>query len=269
MKKVGSFEEIQFLLNEVRSLKKGFITNFYLDPFRISLWCRYDSLFYVCYADTIFFLRHREKFINLYYCSVSEEALRNILPVFLKKYSALAFVIDLVGTESVVTGKRIFLDEGFEEHTSLVRMSRIGAPIIDKAESPVIIEEAMEQDIFSIAELYDRYFDPYSEQIPLKEELMQWVGTGHLLINQDAGEIAGFLIYDRIGVTLYLRYWFTHPDYRERKIGSALFREFLRRGADTKRQMFWVIGSNENAIKRYIHYGFYEEKMFDYVLIKK
>ena len=66
MKKVSSFEEIQFLLNEVRSLKRGFITNFYPDPFRISLWCWYDSLFYVRYADTVFFLRNRGEFSNLY-----------------------------------------------------------------------------------------------------------------------------------------------------------------------------------------------------------
>lgn len=269
MKKVSSFEEIQFLLNEVRSLKRGFITNFYPDPFRISLWCWYDSLFYVRYADTVFFLRNRGEFSNLYYCSVDEEALRNNLPVFLKECSRLLLVTDLVGTESVVAGKRMFLDEGFEEHTSLVRMNRTGVPIVGEAKSLVKIEEATERDIFSILELYDCYFDPYSEQIPLKEELIQWVKAGHLLVNHEAGKITGFLIYDLTGVTLYLRYWFIHPDYREHKIGSALFREFLCRGANTKRQMFWVITSNENAIKRYIHYGFCQEKMFDYVLIKK
>lgn len=269
MKEVSSFEEIQYLLNEVRGLKRGFITNFYPDPFRISLWCRYNSLFYVRYTDTVFFLRNRGEFSNLYYCSVNEETLRNSLPVFLKECFQLVLVTDLVGTESVDAGKGIFLDEGFECHTSLVRMSRTGVPVIDEADSLVKIEEATEREIFSISELYDCYFDPYSEQIPLKEELMQWVEAGHLLINREAEKITGFLIYDRIGVTLYLRYWFTHPDYRERKIGSALFREFLYREADTKRQMFWVIGSNENAIKRYIHYGFSQEKMFDYVLIKK
>ena len=37
-------------------------------------------------------------------------------------------------------------------------------------------------------------------------------------------------------------------------------------GKDTKRQIFWVIRTNENAIKRYKHYGFNEENMFDYVM---
>ena len=66
--------------------------------------------------------------------------------------------------------------------------------------------------------------------------------------------------------TLYLRYWFTHPDFRDRKVGSRLLRRFFEEGKDTKRQLFWVIRSNKNAIKRYRHYGFKEENMLDFVL---
>ena len=39
------------------------------------------------------------------------------------------------------------------------------------------------------------------------------------------------------------------------------------RGA--KRQLFWVIKLNENAIKRYRHYGFKSENLFDVVLTNK
>ena len=66
--------------------------------------------------------------------------------------------------------------------------------------------------------------------------------------------------------THYLRYWFTHPDFRDKKVGSRLLRRFFEEGRDTKRQLFWVIRSNENAIKRYRHYGFAEENMFDFVM---
>ncbi|MBA4320402.1 MAG: N-acetyltransferase, partial [Flavobacterium sp.] len=41
------------------------------------------------------------------------------------------------------------------------------------------------------------------------------------------------------------------------------------KGRNTKRQLFWVIKSNENAIKRYLHYGFKEEKMYNFVMINK
>ena len=74
-----------------------------------------------------------------------------------------------------------------------------------------------------------------------------------------------FLIYELNATTLYLRYWFTHPDYRDTKVGSRLLRRFFEEGKDTKRQLFWVIRTNENAIVRYRPYGFAEENMFDYV----
>jgi ribosomal protein S18 acetylase RimI-like enzyme len=270
MEKIRSFEEIQVLFNEIRSLKKGFITNFYPDPGSILLWCSYNSLFCIRYTNIILFLRIRERFVNLFYCSVSEEALKDILPVFLKEHSGSTIVTDLVGNESVTACKQLFLSEGFKDHTLLVRMSRIGLPVVaEEKMSEMEIEEATLEDIPFLQRLYTFYFDPYSEQIPLKEELEQWINAGHILIKRINEEIAGFLIYDLIGVTLYLRYWFVHPCYRDQKIGSILLQEFFFRGKNSKRQLFWVLTSNENAIKRYIHYGFSKEKMFDYVLIKK
>ena len=162
----------------------------------------------------------------------------------------------------------MFVDKGFEEHTTLVRMSRVGGPSVHER-VPGVVSEATDQDISSILDLYHQYFDPYSEQIPLQEELVQWVSSKSILVSRVGEKVVGFLIYELIGVTLYLRYWFVHPDYRDCKIGASLFREFFYRGKMTKRQLFWVITSNENAIKRYMHYGFSQEKMFDHVLIRK
>lgn len=48
MKRVTSFEEVQSLVSEIRGLKMGFVTNFFPDPFKVSLWCKHDSFFHVC-----------------------------------------------------------------------------------------------------------------------------------------------------------------------------------------------------------------------------
>ena len=88
----------------------------------------------------------------------------------------------------------------------------------------------------------------------------------HVLVCEEEGKMAGFLIYELNATTLYLRYWFTHPDFRDKKVGSRLLRRFFEEGKGTKRQLFWVIRTNENAIKRYRHYGFAEENMFDFVM---
>ena len=194
--------------------------------------------------------------------------LKDNLSTFLKEHDQPFLVVDIVGGDSVLSCKQLFVDKGFEEHTTLVRMSRVGGPSVHER-VPGVVSEATDQDISSILDLYHQYFDPYSEQIPLQEELVQWVSSKSILVSRVGEKVVGFLIYELIGVTLYLRYWFVHPDYRDCKIGASLFREFFYRGKMTKRQLFWVITSNENAIKRYMHYGFSQEKMFDHVLIRK
>ena len=118
-----------------------------------------------------------------------------------------------------------------------------------------------------VFELLKEHFDPKAEQLPTPEEIHQWCNNKNILIYKNEEKVAGFIIYQLIGLTLYLKYWFVLPQYREKKIGSKLFNYFLSYGQDSKRQLFWVIQSNENAIVRYEHYGFNKEKMFNYVLI--
>ena len=50
--------------------------------------------------------------------------------------------------------------------------------------------------------------------------------------------MAGFLIYELSNATLYLRYWFTHPDHRDKKVGSRLLRRFFEEGKDTNGSCF-------------------------------
>jgi ribosomal protein S18 acetylase RimI-like enzyme len=92
------------------------------------------------------------------------------------------------------------------------------------------------------------------------------VEKGTLIIYELEQQIAGFIAFDIVGATLHLRYWFVHPTYRDRKIGSVLFRHFLYAGRNTRRQLFWVVSTNENALKRYRHYGFREEQLFNKVM---
>lgn len=269
MEKIHSFEDIQGLIKKIRDLRKGFITNFYPEPFRISLWCKYNNLFYKSYEESVLFIRQNGSFAYLFYCSSNIEMLNNDLTRFLSDYLLPDLVVDLVGNKSINGYKQIFISNGFTEYTSLVRMSKTGPPILKAKNNNFILNNAVQQDIPYLLALYTTYFDCYSEQIPYKEELVRWIDCGHIIVCRVNDRITGFLIYDLIGITLYLRYWFVYPKYREYKIGSALFHEFLRRGKDSKRQLFWVIESNENAIKRYIHYGFYKEDMFDNILIKR
>ena len=144
----------------------------------------------------------------------------------------------------------------------------VSNPILE-LENNIYLKEATQNHIDELIVLFEKHFDPIAEQLPVKSDLLNWIETGSLLIYEINNKIGGFIIYDLNGLTLYLRYWFVHPDFRDQKIGSLLFNYFLYKGRNTKRQIFWVIQSNDNAIKRYKHYGFVEEKMYNFVMINK
>jgi ribosomal protein S18 acetylase RimI-like enzyme len=145
-------------------------------------------------------------------------------------------------------------------------MSRITVPNESEKPSLSLVKKAQSSDVNAILNLFHNYFDPIAEQLPTEDEIYNWIKKDHLILVQEKEEIQGFVIFDLIGVTSYLRYWFVHPEYRNRKLGSILLNEYFKVSARSKRQLFWVIQSNENAISRYLHYGFKHENLNDYIL---
>lgn len=263
MERINSIEQLQQKLGEVR--KQRFITNFFLDPFKHTVWIKKGDCQTEIEGNTLFIIRTDNGFWNVFYSSASNETLSMDIKAFTAKYPEQTMMFDIVGREKQCKPLvDIFKELGFKEATSLVRMNRMADPfeyIPDDA-----IRKATVDDISHISQLLHAYFNPQNEQIPYDEELRNYANQGHVLVSEEQGNISGFLIYELNASTLYLRYWFTHPDYRDKKVGSHLLRRFFEDGRETKRQLFWVIRTNENAIKRYKHYGFNEENMFDYVM---
>jgi ribosomal protein S18 acetylase RimI-like enzyme len=267
MTPVSSVETFSYDLSKIKGLQKGLLTNFFLDPVRTRLWVDKALVAAQQIGETVFYARANRGFRNLYYTSSSAESLKKDLPAFLSAENGEPFVVDLVGKEDILSVADIFLQNGFHEYIALNRMSRIVAETTADVRDTGIAY-AQKSDCPEILALFETYFDPLCEQIPLIEELRLWVEQGRLLLyNPEGSKIQGFLIFDLNGKTAYLRYWFVHPGYREKKIGSKLIYRFFLDSGVAKRQLFWVIGTNWNAIKRYQHYGFDKETFYDHVLI--
>ncbi len=164
--------------------------------------------------------------------------------------------------------KALFLKHGFFQYATLVRMSKINN---NQAFEEIKSNHLIFADGDKANEVYNllqKHFDPYAEQLPLIEEINAWIDKNQLIIySDDNKQIQGFIIFECAAQTAYLRYWFVHPDHREKRIGSTLLRSFFAAGRTAKRHLFWVIESNFNAIKRYEHYGFKNEELFDYIMI--
>ena len=265
MEQIVSLEQLQGKVVDVRSLRKGFLTNFFLDPVKHGLWIAKGD----CYAErigsTLFIVKQSPTFWNVFYCSTTHEEFGADLSAFMAEHAAATMMFDIVGRDVQCQPMvELLKSKSCQVATSLVRMTRMAEPF--DYTSDATIRKATEADIPQVSQLLHEYFNPQNEQIPYDEELLDYASQGHVLVCEEERKMAGFLIYELNATTLYLRYWFTHPDYRDRKVGSRLLRRFFEEGKDTKRQLFWVIRTNENAIVRYRHYGFAEENMFDYVM---
>ena len=265
MERVQSIDQLRQLSAAIRSLRRGFITNFFLDPVRHGLWIEKNDCHFERIGNTLFIIKNSPTFWNVFYCSTTLDEFRSDLSSFMADHSDTTMLFDIVGRDvQCQPVVELFLGKGCKEVTSLVRMMRMTAPREYFADNTIRLAD--ERDMKKISQLLHTYFDEQTEQIPYDEELEDYARQSHVLVCEEQDRMAGFLIYELNASTLYLRYWFTHPDFRDRKVGSRLLRRFFEEGKDTKRQLFWVIRANENAIKRYKHYGFTEENMYDYIM---
>lgn len=265
MELLKSIERLQQKSAEIRLLRRGFFTNFFLDPAKHGLWIEKGDCYIKQINNTLFIIKKSLTFWNVFFCSTNLEDFSKDLSCFIAENIRVTMMFDIVGQDSRCKQVVELLQrKGCKEATSLVRMMRITTPMEYNFDGS--IRYANEKDIPLVSQLLHLYFNEQTEQIPYDEELLHYASQGHVLVCEEGGKIVGFLIYELSSTTLYLRYWFTHPDYRNRKVGSRLLRRFFEEGKNTKRQLFWVIRTNDNAIMRYRHYGFDEENMYDYVM---
>lgn len=267
MNRLADYTLIQQSLQRLKELKKGFVTNFYLTPDRVKFLIEKELMFYQDTIESFFILLRDHDFYHLYYYVTSLDSLYEGLSPVMEEVSH-PIVVDIIGTkEQIVPVENLFIKKGFKNYTNLNRMSRLNNNIKEVCSLNANVRYGETKDIESVYEFLHIYFDPYSEQLPMIEDIGNWAGRGELLVYEDNDIVSGFVLFDIIGVTSYLRYWFVHPNYRNRKVGSALLNRYFYESRNTKRQLFWVIESNMNAIKRYKHYGFQEENLFDRILI--
>ena len=233
----------------------------------MSAWCR-DGVFYgVRCGDTHFFVRRQNAFANVYFMSRSAETLGRNWKSFATKNGNGKWIVDLIGPDRVRQPlEDVMSSVGFSRLTTLQRMGRKTPEDVEEPSPDV--ECATLKDAEKIKELLDAFFIAEEEQIPSVEGIRKWIEAQSLYVIRGgvANPIDGFVIFDISPAMLYLRYWFVHPSARGKGIGGRLLKAMFAAGRTTKRQYFWVKTDNENAIKRYRHYGFEFEPMKDVVM---
>ena len=268
MDRIASIEEIVANVAAVRDKGKGFVTNFYLNEQKHKLWIEKGVLFSEWVGNTYLVIKQNDGFWNVFYTSTSIEELSVSLKVFNENHHDKTLMLDIVGRkDSCEQLASCLASIGFGDYCRLVRMWTKTPEQSELATNNVSF--ASKDDAATVHALLHQFFDEQTEQLPYLEELEDLAATNQVLVLKQDGKLAGFVVFELSKVSLYLRYWFVHPDFRNQGVGSLLLNRYFYEGRNTKRAQHWVICTNENAIKRYRHYGYTEEKMFDYVLTNK
>lgn len=262
---VCAWDEVVRCVAEARD-KGRMVSNFFPDEKRMTRWCKKGAFFHEEIGETTFFVRRQETFTSLYFLSASIDALTKDLSEFIKYYSG-RLIVDVLGRDIVREPlEAAFKSVGFNALTTLQRMSRRTQAEVYELESEIAVANA--EDATAIHNLLTANFIAEEEQLPSLEEVQDWITARSIFVARDEvdQDIQGFVIFDLSPATLYLRYWFVSTDVRGNGVGGKLMRSMFATGSNTKRQYFWVKTDNENAIKRYQHYGFEFEELKDTVL---
>lgn len=269
MEALQNIEQIQALIANIRNLRKGYLTNFYLDNYKHQIWINRGDFWFEKIGETLFLIRTSEDFCNLFYCSTTIDELSSAFNLLEQMYPELNKMVDVVGSDIQNEPIQHLLESnGYRTYRQLVRMSKM-TPTENSNVANKNVSFATKEDAINIRTLLFQYFDARCEQIPYQEELDEYANNNRILVYKENEKILGFVIFESNRSTHYLRYWFVHPEHRDKKIGSILLNTFFYEGRKTRRQLFWVITDNENAIKRYHHYGFVEENLYDIVMSNK
>ena len=268
MDRISNYQEINDKIKFIKEGKKGIITNFYPDIEIVTCWINSVNLHFFQNEEKLLLLSTNKDFVNLYFVAASYDSLQNALIHLNHEMSDISFVADLVGKiPDIGLASDVFIKSGFSEYSKLCRMSRKVSDNDHFAiNSHILPAKIIHAE--NILDLLYAYFDPVSEQLPGIDEVKKWITNGNTYIYLSDNQILGFVIYVNKGYSSYLRYWFVHPEHRDKKIGSALLNKYFSDGKDARLMFFWVILSNENAVLRYKHYGFQMENFYDIVLTK-
>ncbi len=257
-------------LERVRGAGAAPVTNWFATPERIDYWIGRDSLSLLQGERELLILRRDRGFHRIYHSAADLGALSAVL----RNASAEPAIngvlaADLIGRpQEVDRVAGIYRENGFADHNFLVRMIRLAAPE-EAVESEPGVAFAGPADVAPAADFLDRLLDPYTDQIPDEDEIRDAAARGNLILVRRGESVAGLLLFETVGITSHLRYWYVDGAARNQGIGARLIRQFFRLSSGSKRWILWVASGNSDAIAKYRHYGFQPETLVDRIMIRR
>jgi GNAT superfamily N-acetyltransferase len=255
------------LIARVRSNSKRFVTNFFTPATQWPVWIR-NGLRVIAISDRFILLARPEKgCVRLFFAGDRAE-MTSRLPSATNAGSP-ARAVDLIGQPAQIHDlAEEFLAAGFRSHLRIFRLARAGAfEIASRASGLPPCVSAVREDIPAILELLYENFDIYADQLPGADEVRDAIEVGGIRVARGAAHLAGFLWYEKIGVTAHIRYWCVNPGARGCGVGGMLMRDYFNSTRGCARHLLWVRDNNAQAAACYRHYGYTPDGLQDQVMI--
>ena len=270
MTRVGTVDEVFAAIQQVKTAAPAFCTNFFPVQKKLQDWIAHGELTGESREGAAFFFREDRDLQHFYFCGGSVAALESgIGGVAALKTERV--VTDLVGSESTLKDMMGCLENaGFRRYSQLQRMARAAhssQPPVSGADVPVVFAEASDKQ--AILDLLEKSFDHYADQLPTAYEIEATIEAKQIFAIKCGEELAAILFYETQGFTSTVRYWVVAERFQSKRLGASLIRHYFATQSAVKRFVLWVTAANENAVKKYQHYGYAADGLIDHVLANK
>ncbi len=267
MTNVRTVDDVFAAIQKVKAAAPEFCTNFYPVQKKLQEWIVHGELASECHDSVAFFFRKDRDLQHFYFSAASVGALQNAIGN-LTALRTERVVTDLVGSEASLKEVMDCLEQiGFRRYSHLQRMARTnqGSPAASNgADAPVVLAEASDQQ--AILSLLESSFDHYADQLPTPYEIEAAIEAKQIYAIKCDGELAAMLHFETQGFTSTIRYWVAAKRYQSKRLGASLIRHYFATQNAVKRFILWVMATNENAVKKYQHYGYVADGLIDHVL---
>jgi Acetyltransferase (GNAT) family len=264
---IGNPSEVFDATQKVKADAPAFCTNFFPVERKLQGWINHGELAGEFLNGAAFFFRRDRDFWHLYFCAKSVEVLEREIAL-LGKLQTERIVVDLIGSEGALADLVTLLERaGFRRYSRLQRMTRStqsGLPRASTDKAQVVYADLTDRD--AILDLLNCSFDRYADQLPMPHEIDAAIASRQMLAIKCEGKVAALLFFETQGFTSTIRYWVVSEAFRARRFGAALMHCYLEAQRAVRRFILWVVTANENAIRKYQHYGYAADGLIDHVL---
>ena len=267
MSPVRTVADVFDAIQNAKSGAADFRTNFFPVQSKLQFWIDRGDLSSVVRDGATFFFKKDRDFWHFYFCVADLAALLRETPR-LDELKSERMMTDVVGNgpalEELLAS---LLSSGFRNYTRLQRMMRSTSKNEAlSADTNLKVSEARLSDGHSILDLIESAFDRYGEQLPSLDEIAAAIEARQILIVKREGSIAGLLFFETQGFSSTVRFWVVAEAFRALRVGSALMLHYLHTQSTVRRFTLWVNTGNDNAIRKYEHFGYKPDGLLDHVL---